>query len=533
MQSTETSASPGLKLTTALALGLALTALSINAATMTFCEDEANGFYLCKLPLEQVLAMLGGGYHEDPPLSDVVLHGWVSVVGFRPWLLRGLPLAFWLAALPGLFLCGRRLFGPPGGWLTLLALAMMPYHWTMPGVFRWYSLYACLAAWNFWFFLGMDERSPWRMAGYVATGAALWYTNYSAPILFFAHLLVALGRGESRWSLVRRLVVCWIAVGVLYLPWLPTFLGQLGRSARPLSASYTAVSLWVLWAGELQSPLSIAAVVPAVAAGLLFLVLAAAHVRHGWMPLGVVGIVLAGLLASGAIGPKRLLIVSPFLALGLAAVLAGRSQRRPLALARTGLVAALLAMCAGSWVNLVRGSDWVAYRWLDPCDEVVRQIEPHRPGTLILSNSNPIFFYLEDEYGKNLCPGPQRTDPNYRPAALLYPLDLNHDPILDGAMADAERVVWIYHSPYHGPLSRHYDGMVEQLARHGFEVVRVEPYLRPSAGFLHHQRKVRGHQPGDADRRWDDYRIVAVYFQRSGERRRDDCQEYRVARRDK
>jgi hypothetical protein len=149
-----------LKLAGAGAIIAALAALCLNAATMTFCEDEANGFYLSKQPLGELLGLLRSGYHEDPPLSDVILHAWIPVAGFRPWLLRAVPVAFWVLALPGLFLVGRRLLGPRGGWLTLLAVGLLPYHWTIPGVFRWYSLYACLAVWNFWCFLGFLGRLP-------------------------------------------------------------------------------------------------------------------------------------------------------------------------------------------------------------------------------------------------------------------------------------------------------------------------------------------------------------------------------------
>jgi len=528
-----------LKLAGAGALVAALGALCVNAATMTFCEDEANGFYLSKQSLGELLGLLRAGYHEDPPLSDVILHAWIPLAGYRPWLLRAVPVAFWLLALPGLFLVGRRLLGPRGGWLTLLAVGMLPYHWTIPAVFRWYSLYACLAVWNFWCFLHFVDtpggasrfaarRSALCTVGYVLTGAALWYANYSAPILFLAHLVIAmvLARGDARWPVLRRLVLSWAAIGVLFSPWLPTFLGQLGRSVRPLSPSYTALSLWVLWAGELASPFSLYVAVPAVVGGLLFVLLAAMRFGRCWIPSCVAAIALAGLLLTGAIGPKRLLIVSPFLALALAAVLGAETGGRGTGRARVirlglaaSLAAALVAVAAGSWVNLVRRRDWVAYRWLDPCPEIVDRLRARTPGALILSNSNPVFFYLEDEYGKNLCRMPQEHDPGYRPAALLFPLESNYAPCCRDALAAAPRVAWIYHSPYHGPISGCYDETVERLAQYGFRPRGVEPLLRPAPGFLRHHPRF-----GDrAARPVDDYRMVVVYFEKDPMRRPPAC----------
>jgi len=552
-----------LKLAGTGAITAALAALCLNAATMTFCEDEANGFYLSKQPLGELLGLLSSGYHEDPPLSDVILHAWIPVAGFRPWLLRAVPVAFWMLALPGLFLVGRRLLGPRGGWLTLLAVGLLPYHWTIPGVFRWYSLYACLAVWNFWCFLHLLDapagasrstarRSALYAVGYVLTGAALWYTNYSAPILFFSHMVIApmLARGEakkgpgifcrngpkgaSHKTYLVPFSLCWLAIGLLFLPWLPTFLGQLGRSARPLSPSYTALSFWVLWAGELASPFDLHAAAPAVVGAVAFAVLGAMRFRRSGIPGCVVAVALVGLLATGAIGPKRLLIVSPFLALALAAALGlsekgsdpldsrgltpfrigaeRRTARRRFARAglAVSLACALVAVAAVSWVNLVRRSGWVAYRWLDPCSAAVQRVRARAPGALVVSNSNPVFFYLKDEYGKNLCRLPQEQDPGYRPAAMLFPLELNYAPRCREALREAQRVAWIYHSPYHGPISGCYGETGGRLARYGFRPAEVEPLLRPASGFLRHHPRFGGRAVLPAD----DYRMVVVYFEK-------------------
>jgi len=509
-----------------LLLGVAAVAiLAVNAHRMAICEDEANGYYVARRPLGEMLALLRANIHEDPPLADLVLHGWIRVAGFEPWALRSLPIAFFLLMMPGLFLVARRLGGRRAAWLSLAAVFLMPYHWTIPAAFRWYSLFACLAVWNFFFFLRMEESArgsaeEWpsgkrrfaRAIPYVLTGACLWYTNYSAPALFFVHLIVALCHSGRRRQLLLDLTLCYAAIFLLFCPWVPTLLRQLDVSIRSRTPSYAALALYVLLAGELSTPFHYWISLPAAVAGVLLGALVVARFRRCWIPALVCAVILLGLLQSGAIGPKRLLIVSPFLAITAGLALGANEYRlRRLRVARIGLIAAALMVAAGSSVHFLRREGWVAHRWLDPTAAVVRQIRNQSPDTLILANSNPVFFYLEDEYGRNLCRGPQESDTDYHPRALLFPQDRNYGPLCEALLAGADRVAWVYHSPYDGPISRWREAMVEQMARLGFRVTATQGHLRASADFLRYHPKFQDRTSDPLD----EHRIVVVHFARS------------------
>ncbi len=510
-----------------IALGVLATAMLLaNACTMSICEDEANGFYLSKKPLGEMFDLMLANFHEDPPLADVILHCWIGVAGHRLWLLRSLPVLCWLLMIPGLFLVTRRLAGRRGAWFAMAALFLMPYHWTIPAAFRWYSLYALLAVWNFFFFLRIreaacppGEESPAGMKSrvlltlpYALTGACLWYTNYSAPVFFFVHLVVGLCSATRRRQIVIDLVLGWVLIVLLFAPWIATFLRQLDTSVRPMSFSYAGLSLYALFAGEFSIPMNFWISVPVAVECVLLLVLIPAHFRQGWIPLLVCVVVLGALLQTGAIGPKRLLIVSPFLAVTLGIALSETTDRsRWMAMARYGLVTSVLLVAAGSAVNMLRRDGWSAYRWLDPTEAVVKQIQSRSPESLVISDSNPVFFYLQDEYGKNLCRMPQQYDPAYDPQAILYRLDANYRPVRDRMLAAADRAVWVYHSPYDGPISNHYREMVDQMQQHGFQVCRTEPFLKASRGFLDFHPKFRNRSPDPLN----DYRIVMVHFTKS------------------
>jgi len=502
--------------------------LLVNAQTMTICEDESNGFFLSHKPLGEVIRLMAANSYEDPPLWDVLLHAWTPIAGYDLGLLRGLPILFWLLTAPGLFLVTRRLAGPRAAWCSLVVLMLMPYHWTIPAAFRWYSFFAFLAVWNFFFFLRLEECARtddhtltgrktrfFRGVPYVLTGACLWYTNYSAPMFFFIHLVVAMVRARRRRQIATDLALCWLAVSLLYLPWIATFLRQLGRSTRSVSFSYTGLSLYVLAAGEFSTPFHYWISVPAIVAGILLAALVGVGFRRCWVPVAALAVVMTAMLATGVIGPKRLLLASPFVAMIAGIALADESSRRRwIAAARTGLLAMAVLVAGGSLVHMFRQTGWVAYRWLDPCRAVVRQIRSETPSALVVSNSNPIFFYLGDQYGKNFCYGYQRTDPSYRPKAIHFPLKANYPPVCRELLDRADRVAWVYHSAYDGPISKWHDEFVDEMGRLGFRVSKIETFLRASPAMLKYHPRFRDR----SSNLLDEYRLVVVHFDKHPQR---------------
>lgn len=138
-----------------VAAGLVL--LLYNAATTTVWDDETNGFFLAREPLPQLMQMMAANVHEDPPLFDLVLHFWISLAGYEPLALRLLPVFFWILTLVGLHKAGDKMGGEGAGLLCVAVAVWMPYHWMFPAAMRWYSLFACLAVWNFIAFLRLTS----------------------------------------------------------------------------------------------------------------------------------------------------------------------------------------------------------------------------------------------------------------------------------------------------------------------------------------------------------------------------------------
>jgi len=506
----ERSPSRRLAILTVAVVVLSVIVLSINARTTSIFDDEAGGLFLCSGSLGNTVHLLRGNASEDAPLWDILLHPWSRLAGCNLGLLRTLPILFWVAMIPGLYLVVRRLADPRAACFATVAVCLMPYHWLLPMAIRWYSLYACLAVWNFFFFLRMMDYSPrfGRAAPYVLSGACLWYTNYSAPVLFLTHFVVAMVRAKDRRRILIDLALCWAAVTLLFAPWLATFLRQIGASTRPLTASYTGISLYVLLAGEFSTPLSYWIATPVAVAAVLLLILAAAEFRRCWVPMLVVVTGTAALLATGAIGPKRLLGLSPFLAMTIGIALAAPSgSAHRLRAVRAGAAAAAMLVVAGSLIQMIRREDWAAYRWLDPCREIVERIRSQSPQPMIISASKPVFFYAQAAYGKDrCCVGPSSN--KRLPKAIWVPMEIDEWRACRAMLRRAESVVWVYHSPYGGPISGCWQKITREMERYGFRVSKTEPCLELSPALLrfHPRFKHRSSSPLDA------HRLVLVYF---------------------
>jgi mannosyltransferase len=229
-------------------LGVALRAYSSSALWL----DEAISVSISGLPLREVPEALRRD--GSPPLYALLLWGWERVVGDSATQVRWLSALFGVAALPAAAVAGARLAGRPGAVAALLLLAASPFAVYYSTEARMYSLVILLVLCGF---LALDGylRRPGAARGVLVAvvTAALALTHYWS--LF---LLAVVGGGllASAWrarSTGRARAAAWMAAGgVLFLPWLPTFLYQFTHTGTPwaLPVGFAAVLGTVFeWSG--------------------------------------------------------------------------------------------------------------------------------------------------------------------------------------------------------------------------------------------------------------------------------------------
>jgi len=227
--------------------------------------DEALTVGIARHPLASIPGLLR--FDGSPPLYYWLLHAWIAAFGTSEAATHSLSLFLAAACVPTGWWCGRALAGTGAGWAAASLLAFSPYLTTYGTETRMYSLLALEAIVALGCFARLLIAGGRRaLAGAVVSSAAVVYTHNWGLYLVAAMVGVgAVVAGRERQPLVAAYAA---AIGLAYLPWLPSLLHQVGHTGAPWSPRPTLgqlvndplrVSAWAWW------PALAAAVLVAVA----------------------------------------------------------------------------------------------------------------------------------------------------------------------------------------------------------------------------------------------------------------------------
>ena len=217
-----------------MAAAVAVTVVLRFVTTSPLWLDEALSASIAALPVGDLLDALRHDGH--PPLYYLLLHGWTELVGDGDAAMRVLSGLLSVAALPLAHVAGRRRAGPTGGLAVVLVVAVAPWSLRYATEVRMYSLVflVVLAAW----LLADDlRRGPdrWRWAGLAVLSGVGLLTHY-----WVIYALVGAGSAlawgwwrHGRRDEALRIGTALAAGGVLFLPWLGSFLYQVGHTGTP------------------------------------------------------------------------------------------------------------------------------------------------------------------------------------------------------------------------------------------------------------------------------------------------------------
>jgi 4-amino-4-deoxy-L-arabinose transferase-like glycosyltransferase len=226
-----------------VALGVGLRFLSNSSLWL----DEALSVNISALPVGDLLEQLRHDGH--PPLYYLLLHFWMDAVGDGDTAVRALSGIIGLGALPLAWLAGRRLAGPTAARWALLAVAISPYCVRYSTETRMYSLVMLLVLAGY--LLVTDSLghvatdgaeaatarpTPLRLVGIAVLSGLLLLSHYWAIWLLGALGLLLVGRWwrhpDERPATVK-VIVAVAAGGLLFLPWVPSFLYQAENTGTP------------------------------------------------------------------------------------------------------------------------------------------------------------------------------------------------------------------------------------------------------------------------------------------------------------
>jgi len=172
-----------------------------------------------------VFQWFGRSADFHPPLFYFLMHFWLKL-GRSEWFLRLPAVLFGMATVYLVYLLGKKIAGEKLGLISALFLAVAPYHIYYSQEARMYTLLAFLATASMLFLL----EKKWR--GYILATTAMIYTHYAGFFLIFAQFVfIFLWQKKNFGQFLKSLAFTIL----LFLPWLPQCLKQLGAGSNLVS----------------------------------------------------------------------------------------------------------------------------------------------------------------------------------------------------------------------------------------------------------------------------------------------------------
>lgn len=205
-----------------------------------FWLDEGISVGISSHPLGEIPGLL----RQDgaPPLYYFLLHGWMRLFGSSEPATHILSLLPALAAVPVAFWGGRSLFGRRAGWMAAVLVAVNPFVAHYANETRMYTLVALLSLVATTCFLhAFAFRRRRYVPGFAVAFALLLYSHnwalfygLGAGAAFLGCVVLNRDPVDRRRTFVDG-VLAFAGAGLLYLPWLPTLIYQIGHTGAPFS----------------------------------------------------------------------------------------------------------------------------------------------------------------------------------------------------------------------------------------------------------------------------------------------------------
>src|SRR5437879_3441120 len=212
--------------------------------------DEALTVNIAKPPVGDLLRQLKHDGH--PPLYYLLLHVWMTAFGTGDNAVRSLSTVFSLLTIPPFVLVARRVGGRAMATAGLVLIATSPFAIRYATETRMYALEMLVVTLG-WLALhrALERPTLGRLAPVAVLSGVLALTHYWSLYLLAALGLLLLMKWRRGDPAALRVVLALVAGGLLFVPWLPSFLYQAkhtgtpwGLPERPTSVLTTMFTDW-------------------------------------------------------------------------------------------------------------------------------------------------------------------------------------------------------------------------------------------------------------------------------------------------
>ena len=241
-----------------------------NLDAQSFWNDEGNSARLSERSIRLIIEGTASDIH--PPLYYLLLRGWREPLGETEFALRALsafagllmvPLAIALAKNRQSSIVNRQFLV---GLLTAVSPPLIYYSqearmYALLGLLATLATVLLLRILDFGFRNAAYRLRLTLFVAYVATAVAGLYTHYFFPAILVAHNAIVLIWFIKRQQRGRLTIGNWLAIMfatlILYLPWMPTFLANMGgggAGGRPAFLPFLAdVAFWLGFGATIEA----------------------------------------------------------------------------------------------------------------------------------------------------------------------------------------------------------------------------------------------------------------------------------------
>lgn len=211
--------------------------------------DEAYSIMLAKQPVSEIFRLTSLDTH--PPLYYLLLSLWGNIFGWSELALRSMSVLAMGGAVIIAGLMMKKLFGIRAALITLPFIIFAPFLLRYGFEIRMYSVASFIGVAATYILINATEakksKQIWIYILYAIFVALGVYVLYYTVLIWFTHFIWLIWRSYSNKESIFKTnwFKAYILSVVLFLPWLPTFIKQIGNGAlAPISQSMTLDNLF-------------------------------------------------------------------------------------------------------------------------------------------------------------------------------------------------------------------------------------------------------------------------------------------------
>ena len=183
-------------------------------------RDESFSLYMAQLGITDIVKILCRG--DNPPLWELLLHGWIKLFGISETAIRSLSLIFSVLTVIPVYFLGEKHIHRYAGIAAALCYCCSTFSIFMSHECRVYSLLGCMATCSAWLFVSsIKEPKPYKFILMTLANLTLMYGHYlSIWIIVMEFLIVFLIR-PIRQAIWKPFLFQTIALILLFIPMFP------------------------------------------------------------------------------------------------------------------------------------------------------------------------------------------------------------------------------------------------------------------------------------------------------------------------